>query len=566
MWKSVFSNVLGLIALASTLTTQVHAKHHSSSSELSERLGYWQPLFNQPNFVSFQSQESQEPFPGGASNPLLLTDGSILVQNNGYWATGEIWKLTPDAYGSYLGGTWSQLPSLPEGYIPTYFCSAVLADGRVIFLGGEYTGTTFDFTLTNEGAIFDPVTNVWTSIQGPEFFENSYPTWFDNNSVHPIGDGASVVLEDGTFMVNDKMSKQAAFWNPKTSLYPVWTETGTATKQYMNTEEGWTLLPNGTVLSVNCYKEYKINHDTGDDSFPYPFDLTQSEIYNPKTGEWSYGGSTIFPLSDTATMGQVDVPHEFEMGPPVLRPDGTVFCAGSNGNTAVYDTKTKKWHQGPRLPSLPSPEFQLGIQDGPGALLPNGNVLFAASPILPSYSPPVHFFEFDGSKLIEQPMIPHSTIDNPSIGEPDPVYICNLLVLPTGQVLLTDFSNDVEVFTPGNKKYNPEWAPVIKSVSKEVRGGKTYKIKGIRFNGMSQASTYGDDFQMATNYPLVRITNNETGHVFYCRTHDHSYMGVASDREVHTYFDVPENIDLGKSKLEVVANGIPSKPWHIHVK
>jgi hypothetical protein len=33
--------------------------------------------------------------------------------------------------------------------------------------------------------------------------------------------------------------------------------------------------------------------------------------------------------------------------------------------------------------------------------------------------------------------------------------------------------------------------------------------------------TCGDDPQAAANYPLVRIANNRTGHVFYSRTHDH---------------------------------------------
>ena len=43
-----------------------------------------------------------------------------------------------------------------------------------------------------------------------------------------------------------------------------------------------------------------------------------------------------------------------------------------------------------------------------------------------------------------------------------------------------------------------------------------------------------------TNYPLVRITNNNTGHVFYARTHDHSSMGVATgNMAVSTNFDVP---------------------------
>jgi hypothetical protein len=77
---------------------------------------------------------------------------------------------------------------------------------------------------------------------------------------------------------------------------------------------------------------------------------------------------------------------------------------------------------------------------------------------------------------------------------------------------------------------------------------------------MSQGAAYGDDIQAATNYPLVRITNLQTGHVFYNRTHDHSSMAVASDNIVTTHFDVPAIQEPGLSTLEVVANGIPSPP------
>jgi hypothetical protein len=35
-------------------------------------------------------------------------------------------------------------------------------------------------------------------------------------------------------------------------------------------------------------------------------------------------------------------------------------------------------------------------------------------------------------------------------------------------------------------------------------------------------AAYSDDPQAAANYPLVRITNNRTGHVFYSQTHDHT--------------------------------------------
>jgi hypothetical protein len=71
---------------------------------------------------------------------------------------------------------------------------------------------------------------------------------------------------------------------------------------------------------------------------------------------------------------------------------------------------------------------------------------------------------------------------------------------------------------------------------------------------------YGDDDQEATNFPLVRIVNKKTRHVFYARTHDFSFMGVASEKPVSTSFDVPSSIETGPSNLFVVANGIASKP------
>jgi hypothetical protein len=83
---------------------------------------------------------------------------------------------------------------------------------------------------------------------------------------------------------------------------------------------------------------------------------------------------------------------------------------------------------------------------------------------------------------------------------------------------------------------------------------------------MSQASMFGDEGQSATNYPLVRITNLRTHHVFYSRTHDHSSMAVASDDEVSTHFEVPSRQEFGLSKLEVVANGIASEPLIVIVK
>src|SRR6185503_4475697 len=66
------------------------------------------------------------PFPAAA--PLLLTDGTVMVQE---LETENWWQLTPDAMGSYEHGTWSKLASMPAGYSPLYTASAVLMDGKV---------------------------------------------------------------------------------------------------------------------------------------------------------------------------------------------------------------------------------------------------------------------------------------------------------------------------------------------------------------------------------------------------------------------------------------------------
>jgi len=202
-------------------------------------------------------------------------------------------------------------------------------------------------------------------------------------------------------------------------------------------------------------------------------------------------------------------------------------------------------------------------QDAPGALLPNGNVLVAVTggpkrpPFGPFSGPPTYFFDFDGTNLIPESAIPNAAIDES--------FNINLLVLPTGEILEADGSKDVEIYTPNDTTHNSSWEPVITSAPSTVSRGQSYTITGIRFNGMSQASMYGDEGQNATNYPLVRITNLATNHVFYCRTHDHSSMAVASSNIVSTHFDVPATQETGPSNLEVVANGIASAPVPVFV-
>ena len=329
------------------------AKHVASAAK--RGASGWTPLANQPAFLA-----------DGASNPILLTDGTVLIQDAGF---PDWWKLTPDQNGSYIDGTWSQIASLPASYSPLYHSTAVLPDGRMIIEGGEYllnsAQTAMVPTWTAKGAIYDPLTNLWTPVVPPAGWQS-------------IGDAQSVVLPNGTYMQADCCATDTALLNARTLT---WTPTG-ANKFDANDEEGWNLLPNGQVLAVDAYV------------YAYNPEGTNSELYDPASGTWRSAGSTIVQLWDSAEACGGEPKATFELGPAVLRPDGTVFYTGANtcgaANTSIYNTHNRSWSPGPQFPD------NFSISDGPATLETDGNVLMMASP---SFAPPSQFFEWNGRSL-----------------------------------------------------------------------------------------------------------------------------------------------------------------------
>jgi hypothetical protein len=451
--------------------------------------------------------------PSPLGTALLLTDGTVMVQGmatSGY-ATKNWYRLTPSATGSYVNGTWTTLASTPSTYSPLYYASAVLADGKVVVVGGEYSDNSD--AETNKGAIYNPATNAWTAITPPTGWTH-------------IGDAASVVLPNGTFMIGNcgvagtECTNQTYQAQLNESAL-TWTIIGAGNgKADQNSEEGWELLPNGDVLVVDIW------------------DVEHSELFSPSTSKWTSAGSTVVSLVNTSCE---------ETGPALLQPDGSVFAVGGTSNTALYNTATGTWSAGPTIPD------SLGVEDGPGAVLPDGNVLMDVGPQSACYSAPSSFYEFNGTTL--------TAVPSPANAGTDPTYVGRMLVLPTGQILFTDGTTTVQVYTAAGT-YQSAWQPTISSVASTLTHGSTNNsISGTQFNGLTQGAAYGDDAQMATNYPLVRITNNASGDVFYCKTHNHSTMAVATgSATVSTEFDIPSTIQTGASELVVVANGIPSNP------
>ena len=457
---------------------------------------------------------------------LLLTDSSVMCQGASYSAW---YKLTPDPAAGYLGGTWSSLAALPSGYAPDAFASAVLADGRVVIVGGEYNSN--QFALTNLGAIYDPAANTWTSLTPPSA---GSPDRFQC-----IGDAPATVLADGRLIIGSKLYQDLAVLDPTTLAWSIVSATGKI--DGFNSEEGWTLLPDGSFFTLDVENAPSSER----------FQLTGST-----TGVWTSAGSTPQDLHTPTTSTPITAPvcpvynPPGEIGPTLLRPDGTVVAIGANGLTGIYtpppplSTAAGSWAAGPEMPA------GLNVQDGPGVVLPSGHVLFGGSPGESGVG--LQYFEFDGARLNSVPAPP----DAPN----DATYFTSLLVLPTGQVMLVDFSTTVQIYTPAaSPTYTAAWAPTISTVPSTISSGATYRITGTQFNGLDQGSAFGDESQNATNYPLVRITNVASGHVFYAKTHGHSTMGVATGAAaVFTNFDVPANIEAGASTIQVVANGIPS--------
>ena len=270
-----------------------------------------------------------------------------------------------------------------------------------------------------------------------------------------------------------------------------------------------------------------------------------SEFFNAATAKWTSAGSTIVDLhSPTTVVGCLPYPGGCyyppgEIGPQILRPDGTVFVAGgtpkggTSGHTAVYHPSTKAWVAGPNFPTGDD------AGDSSAVLLPSGNVLV--------YGNSGMLYEFNGATL--KPT-------RSGVGAP-------VLMLPTGQALVEGFNLAVYNATG---TVQAGWKPVIKTAPSAVTHGMTYTISGTQLNGLSQAAAFGDEFETSTNYPLVRITNNSSKHVFYARTHDHTSMGVATGNLIVTSnFDVPTGIETGLSTLVVVANGIASGPVNVTV-
>jgi hypothetical protein len=434
----------------------------------------------------------------------LLSDGSILCKSfDGFDAVGNMWmKLTPDASGSYVNGTWTKATPMANSRL--YFSSQLLKDGRLYVAGGEYG------TGQSNGEMYDPVLNSWSGIASPGGY---------------IADGNSAILDNGKVLQGYvSPANQSRIYDPATNTYST---IGPSLGQQL--ESTYLKLKDGSILFVD-------------------FTAVTSERYIPSLNQWVADANTPVNLYD---------PWGGETGPAILLPDGRALFLGSTGNTAIYtpsgNNSPGTWVAGPTIP------LTTGCPDTPAAMMVDGKIIFTAAPSPTSasnlFTAPTYFFEYDyvSNTFTQVP----SFLGGPTIL--DTAFNTTMIDLPDGNVLIT------EAATYNYYIHKPAGAPLAAgkpTITSVAQNGctNTFSLTGLLFNGISEGASFGDDWQMNTNYPIVRLASGSN--VYYARTHHWNHTGVQTGAlQDTTLFDLPGTIPNGTYSLYVVANGIASNPF-----
>lgn len=450
---------------------------------------------------------------------LLLTDGSVMVQG---YDPGDNWmRLAPDANGSYVNGTWTNLAPMSTPRL--YFASHILPSGKVWVLGGEYTGNPLDANWSRTGEVYDPVSDSWSPI-----------------APHPepnFGDDPSMLLPNGKILAG-------SIFGGDTFMYDIasdgWSFAAQKVYDDSSDEEGWVKLSDGGVVTYDIFESIATRG-------------SYAERYDPASNTWS----SISPSDGTALgfIPQLSSPAVgYELGPLVRLHDDRIFVVGATGHTALYTPSTNTWAAGPDvMGTLGGNPALFGADDAPAAVLPSGHVLFAADagPTLGVFSPPTQLFDFDPDT---------NSISSVASPTPDldivPSYVARMLVLPTGQVLLSDTDSQLFLYTPAGSAANL-LRPRVEGI--KYNGGGVFTLSGQQLNGQNAGSNYGDDVETDQNYPIVSLTD-KAGHVFYARSSNWSTTGVATKTLRETVnFTLPSSlVTPGVYKVTVSGAGISS--------
>ncbi len=432
--------------------------------------------------------------------PASLCNALLLSDGTVLCGTGgnNWYVLTPDIQGSYINGAWT--PAATTHYTRLYCSTQVLTNGNVYIAGGEYG------TGKRQAEWYDPLNNSWSNIPSPA----SNPAY---------SDAISKMLPNGN-VLQGTTGANVWIYNPVSN-----TITSAASASRGQDEVCWVRLPNDNILTL----------DKG----------TQSEHYVPSQNAWFNDGNT--PASLFGWGG--------ELGAGFVLPNGNVFFIGASTHTAIYTpgstlTAAGTWVAGPEMVFGTN---GFGAVDAPAAMMVNGKILCALG-TTNGFAAPTSFFEYDYVANA------FTQVNGPTGATLNKIpYECTMLDLPDGRILLIPDSSQLYVYTPDGSPL-AAGQPVVNGIVENADG--SYHLTGRIFNGISAGAAYGDDWQMDSNYPLVRMTNTSGGSVYYARTHGWNSTGVMTGGQtVTTEMTLPSLLPAGTYNAVVVANGNASAPF-----
>jgi len=261
----------------------------------------------------------------------LLSDGRVLVAGGGIGqvipnvisplATAEVYDPATN--------TWTQTGSMKE--MRDRHTATLLADGRVLVVGGGGESTPESEVVLSSAELYDPSTG----------------TWFDAASMaEPRSDHTATLLTDGRVVVTggDSSGGSAEVYDPSSDS---WSSAGSMSEQ--REDHTATLLDDGRVLVVG-------GRGADEDQV-----LASVEVFDPATGSWSAASAMEENRSDHAA---------------ILFDGGRVLIVGgidednhTYSSTEIYNPSTGSWTK--------SGEIRNAREEHSATLLADGKVLIA---------------------------------------------------------------------------------------------------------------------------------------------------------------------------------------------
>jgi hypothetical protein len=139
-----------------------------------------------------------------------------------------------------------------------------------------------------------------------------------------------------------------------------------------------------------------------------------------------------------------------------------------------------------------------------------------------------------------------------------------MLPLPNGQILVSN-NGGMELFTSTGTP-DPSWLPIVESTSATALSpGATFSVSGKQLSGLTQGQQWGDEWEAATNYPIVQIENKTTHNISYARSFDITSTSIAPNSASTFNFVLDQSVQNGTSWLRVVASGFASAPVDVTI-